>query len=38
MSTAQHTAPLPLEYIGTLDELAAELFTLDVVYTINRGA
>jgi hypothetical protein len=38
MSTAQHTAQLPLEDIGALDELAAELFTLYVVLTINRGA
>jgi hypothetical protein len=36
MSAAQQAAPLPLEDIGALDELAAELFTLNVVLTINR--
>ena len=36
MSTAQHTALLPLEDIEALDEFAAELFTLHVVLTINR--
>ena len=38
MNTALHAALLPLEDIGALDELAAELFTLDVVHTMTAAS